>query len=294
MPPQQRKTSLIFTLATGLFALLFTVAACDRDRGEEDADQRDSSHLEAALLAEWSLLVDDIAMESASGKQPSSLPTYHLDENCPLVYDFSLRWPINPQLMNETLGRFELRTSSPDTSQVEVLNRATGSYPVYDGRHHPGPEWWEDEIEPTMAVLNAEGLRFAQAWPGPWRLGTSALGVPAFFPALPKGDEFSTSWTPDTAGDKNLIYFSRKADRIVIDGHPALILEARPARPKSEIDFFGRFVISEAGRLLAAIWATEAPNGRAALATARLTGVCDGPMLPPLPGARHAGEQAGR
>lgn len=273
--------NLIMTVS---IAIMFT-AGCERNTETTDAPERVPEHLEEAMQKPWSQLIDDVTMRSTTGNSPSS---YFVDENCPLVYDFSMHWPLRPQLGNETVGRFEVRASSTDAHAVTVSNRATGTYPVFQGTHHPGQEWWQDELDEVQARLDGTGFHPQSELPDPWLSPRAPLSVAAFFPALieegaSRGD-WSLRWGPEDAdGNTATLSLQTETTAIVsIDDEPVALMEATMLEPTIDPDFFGRYLVSESGRLLAGIWSTSSDTDDPSVAALRLTGACDGAVLPPL------------
>lgn len=284
MTATNRSATSNYVVASVLsLSVVVFLACCDRAQSTSEIEQRQQA-LESAVHQPWSELVDDVTMEQTTATPPPA--GYDVDEHCPLVYDFSLRWPIRDNLANETVGRFELRASSSAPSAVELRNRATGIYPVHNQRHHPGQEWWQGELDAVEAQLDRRGL--ATDLPDPWLLARTSLGVDAFFPALPRQGQPRARWSaPFDASDETPPAITELATHIDLDGRTATIFEARH-EPADTPAFFGRYVVGHSGRVLAAIWTTPAGDDRVAVASARLTGSCDGVRLPALPSVRKA------
>ena len=282
-------------IAVAALSLIPLLAACDRGGTHADGidDPGVPDHLTEAVQTQWSQLVEDLAMERRS---TGELTAYQLDPTCPLIYDFAFRWPLRDGLANDSLGRLELRQSADGMPRVEVHNRATGVYPVYRGEHYPGTERWRDEIEPVTGRLTEQGLIADKSWPAIWTMPGVALGPAAFFPPLP-APGLPASWelsrsAQQTAEDGIAAAAEVEiAAYLTVDGHPATVLEARLSPHQGTPDFLGRYLVDEMGRLLAAIWATSTPDGRAAVGSARLTGACGGMTLSPLPIVTSANRQ---
>lgn len=279
----------------GLVALSALVAAlswgCDRQDQVQAQKEETAKLIEEEMLQQWSLLIDELEATSTTS---TAAPAYAVEEGCPLVYDFSIRWPLRAQLATETLGRFELRADPDDPEGILLRNRATGIYPIHRGVRHPGTEWWHEELAVLRGRLGRMGLLATSTWPGAWQAARRPLGVAAFFPALPeKGPQ---TWVLGTGPygeeyDRSIQMQTEEVGGLVIGGETVVLLDARPLRGRSS--FWGRYILSEKGRLLAATWV--APGGyaeEAAIGTLRLSASCDGLVMPPLPRTNNLAQDA--
>ncbi len=266
--------------------VLLAAFSCDRHAIETTGVSLEKSALDSSLLIPWASLVDELR-PTADARAPTG--SYQIDQQCPMVYDFSIRWPLREGLSSETMGRVELGATPENPTGLELRNRATGTYPIHRQVRHPGHEWWNEEIAPIEVQFEANGLIPGTDWPGAWTAPHQPLGLAAFFPALPT-DEI-TRWhlgsrSPDPSSgaqeDQVLAIHTWESGRFAVQDEAIRVIDARSS--ESGQSFSGRYLFSEKGRLLGAIWAASLSEGSApAVATIRLTGSCDGVVMAPLP-----------
>ncbi|RAL21778.1 hypothetical protein DL240_13075 [Lujinxingia litoralis] len=263
---------------------------------EADTPALSEAALQQALDQHWTELMADLALSPGEASTEDIDWSYRVDKGCPLVYDYVIDAPLSPTVGRQSTGRLELRASPDDAERFQLINRAAGLYPIYQGIRYPGREWWHDQLEPVAVTFSPGGLLPETPLRSPWQLKSPALSVTGLFPPLPSiehdalwpvlasagaGAGITAELHSSAEGPALPVRQVRVAEEVATDKERARVLMARGVDERGA--FLGRYLLSEHGHVIAGAFVTPAAPDQVAHGSMRLTGTCDGVAMRPAP-----------